>query len=508
MINKIINFLILALIVLNIFFSAWYVLNGDVLFHTDIARDFLLMEELRIKKIILIGGRASGIPGVFHGPLWIYINFPIFLLSKGNPIIHGWFWVFLNIIFLLTSYLIVKKLFNNQIALLATLLISFPMFEFTKGMYHPYGALMLMPFFFYTFFRYIESGNSPFLLVSIFFLGLITQFHIAFGLSFILISAPLIFYKIFKDQKYYYLLAFLVLIIPFSTWIIFDFRHDFIQLKTIISYIFHTQKTDPIRFDEMLHDRIKGIFFHGLYLTHGTYEWFNIILSQFLGIVSYLVIKAKKSRQRTLYLLLLYFHIGFWIVSLFHRGIILYHMYIAIIFIPLLLFSATSLFSNKKIFTLIYAILILFNLIWVRDNIVLSGAFFDRDQTSWRGQLKIVKEIFNDAKNEEFGYFIYSPDIVGYTPKYAMIYGQKINPQIKAYPFQKKPLTYLIIAPPPPDKPFLNDIFWKSDQINIKKQPVKIFTFLNGYRVEKYRLNEKEIRLEPQKYLNIGLEVR
>jgi hypothetical protein len=59
---------VFVLILINVFLSAWYVINGDIVFHTDIARDFLVLQDIvETHKPTLIGPRSGGISGVFHG---------------------------------------------------------------------------------------------------------------------------------------------------------------------------------------------------------------------------------------------------------------------------------------------------------------------------------------------------------------------------------------------------------------------------------------------------------
>ncbi len=94
-----------VVILISTFFASWFAVNGDIIFHTDIARDFLLMEDVvKNKPITLIGPRSGGIPGVFHGPLWTYLNLPSFIIGGGNPAIVSWFWVILYLINLLIVY--------------------------------------------------------------------------------------------------------------------------------------------------------------------------------------------------------------------------------------------------------------------------------------------------------------------------------------------------------------------------------------------------------------------
>ena len=96
---KIVLYVILLLIVLyNLNLSSILVRNGEVNFFNDIARDFLLLQELDQKKIVLIGPRSST-NGLFHGPLWTYINYPAYVLGNGNPVVVACFGFSLSVSF-------------------------------------------------------------------------------------------------------------------------------------------------------------------------------------------------------------------------------------------------------------------------------------------------------------------------------------------------------------------------------------------------------------------------
>jgi len=111
------KYFLLIICLYALFLGAWPVINGDLHFHTDIARDFLLMQEITDKKIVLIGPRADW-KGLFHGPLWLYVNYPAFILSHGNPIAVGWFWIGLTIACAVAYYFIAKSLFNNVVGII------------------------------------------------------------------------------------------------------------------------------------------------------------------------------------------------------------------------------------------------------------------------------------------------------------------------------------------------------------------------------------------------------
>jgi len=63
-------------------------LNGDFYYLLDQSRDMLLAQSIVIDhKLTLIGAR-TGLGGLFHGALWIYMITPFFMLAKGNPFLR------------------------------------------------------------------------------------------------------------------------------------------------------------------------------------------------------------------------------------------------------------------------------------------------------------------------------------------------------------------------------------------------------------------------------------
>ena len=72
------------------------------------------------------------------------------------------------------------------------------------------------------------------------------------------------------------------------------------------------------------------------------------------------------------------------------------------------------------------------------------------------------------------------------------MYVNRLYPQKRAFAFEKKHITYLVVAPPPSDRLFLDGVWWKNNQVKINKKPAKIFSYKNGFRVEKYILTQKE----------------
>ncbi|MCL4416440.1 MAG: glycosyltransferase family 39 protein, partial [Actinobacteria bacterium] len=202
------KYLALLLILFNIFLASRWIIDGNLFFHTDIARDFLLMEDIiNNKHFTLIGPRSGAIPGLFHGPLWLYLNLSAFLIGNGNPVYVGWFWVILYIASLLIIYYVGKKLFGEEEGILSALLLSSVTILNVRSLFNPYGALLLSPLFFYFFICYLNNQKIKTLILSLLILGLIIQFQMAFGVPILFLVLIYLIYYLFKKKKLSHLIS-------------------------------------------------------------------------------------------------------------------------------------------------------------------------------------------------------------------------------------------------------------------------------------------------------------
>ena len=205
MIKKIIKTIFFILIISNIILASRWVFDGNIFFHTDIARDFLLMEDIvDNNNLTLIGPRSGAIPGLFHGPLWLYSNIPAFVLGQGDPVVVGWFWVFFYTLSVYIAYLIGNKMFGETEGLLSALLLSVVTVLQVRSLFNPYGALLLFPLFFYVLTVYLRKKDIKILLLSLFLVGLIIQFQMAFGVPILILSFFYLLYFFFKNKIFFF----------------------------------------------------------------------------------------------------------------------------------------------------------------------------------------------------------------------------------------------------------------------------------------------------------------
>mgnify|MGYP005855419405 CR=1 FL=1 len=480
--------IVLLLILINFLVSAWpIIVNKNITFHTDIARDFLLMEEITAtKKPTLIGPRAGGIPGVFHGPLWLYLNLPAFILGDGNPILIGYFWIFLAILAVFLFYISTKNIFNKQIAIFATLLYSAIISRHIPSLFNTFGALIFTPLFFLLFVDYLKTKKIKSLSLCLFFLGILVQFQVGYGGVLVFLTSLFLFFTIIKEKRYFHLTSFLFLLIPLSSFLLFELRHNFFQIRSVISYFQNKQIAGEMIFSDWFFGRLKGLFFDGINLVPQNPFW-NLPITIFLIILFIKILKNKKLKYRNTYLYFYFFYLGFWFVMFFYKGIIWGFFYWGFLPLMVMIFSSFYEVFDKKIFLALFVIIYCLN--------SYSGFLIAKNfRGQWQLYYQMAKKIFKNSQEREFGYYVYSPDLYGYSGRYAFSYVQKEYFHKKAISYEKRRETFLLIEPPPDDKPWLNSVWWVKNQVNINKKPAKVFYF-DQYRIEKYLLNYQETKI-------------
>lgn len=506
---KVIIFFIL-LIIINIFLSAYWLLQGDIHYDVDVSRDFLVMYDI-VKNLhfTLLGPRSGAIPGVFHGPLWFYVNLPAFIIGGGNPLAVGWFWFVLSVILLWIIFWVAKKMFGFEVAILSVLLFSVnsiinPSIGL-KNFYNPYGAVFLTPLLFWWFYQYITSFKAKYLIMSLFVLGLIIQFQMAFGIPILILITVYLVPQFLRKRKVLHFLSYFILLIPLSTFIMFDLKHNGLQLNAFLQFL-NYQNNSSSNLINIFNDRIKSLFFDFFDFLSPGKNILTILYAIFFSTIFAFVLTNKNYGQRKIYQLFALLFFGFWVISLFYQGGIGNYFWP---FLPLTIIIYCSFYNflKRSVFIVIFSVLYLINLyIGISAIAEFKTDINKRGPHSWAFNYYVAQQIYKDAGGN-FGYFNFSPDRFAYQQRYAMAYTQKEFPKISAFSSTKMPNTYLLEVDPPMDRPELNGISWRISDVGIDRSPDQTFRFDFIY-VEKYLLDNNELKAKSNPYLLDNMFIR
>lgn len=478
---------------LGIVVSVRWLVDGNVLFHSDIARDFWLMKEVvDNRKLTLIGPRSGGIEGMFHGPAWIYFNLPAYLIGRGNPLVVGWWWFLCHLLTIFSVYWVGKKMAGVKVGLMAGGLYAVAAALDVHSFNNPQGAIILAPWAWYFFWKFVNNLKFKDLVMSIFLMGIAIQFQIAFAGPMLILESLVIGGLIFKKKRWGWLLGYLVLVIPLSTYLLFDLRHDWLQVNSLIKYVKNGAQVG-IGW-EVIRDRLMGIIGGGgmLLVKNQLVGWGVMI------IVLWAAIRMKEVR------LFAYLYVGFWIICLGFRGGVPVWYYSP--FLPILVLILTLVASKIRFGWWMWLIVCLFNLGYLYKDWQSYEAV--NNWTTWRSNQEVALWTFENCglDKNEFGYFAYTADLYGYSLKYAMDYEQRFY-QTKSVLNEKKEITCLLMGPNVAENPE-GQMNWKRSDVRLEKEPVLKKQFGNGIVVEKYELDKKEREVASNPNMIRGLEFR
>lgn len=504
--SKLVQYFCFTILGIAFIINTLHLFKQDLLYHTDVARDFLIMQDIvKTQKLPLIGPR-SGVGGIFHGPAWYYLNLPIFALSQGNPIAMGAYWWLIFWSSLTVFYFITKKIFTQDVSLLATTFYAATTIFTPMGLSNWHPALFLTIICVYYIWLYLTHSKSIHLALGLFFIGMVIQFEMAFGVP-LLFSAGYVVQQIFKKRHYQHLLAFLVLGIPLSTFLLFDLRHDWLQVRSALAF-FAQSGSSEFRFWDYLFSRYQAFVDAFSLLKTSSLAIRSVAAA--LSIVAFFLAKPytyPKPKWRTFWQYSLLILFGFWLVTLPYQGNVWEFYYRSLLPLICLWMAFFVLKARNTFFTLLAMAVIAINIFQgLQSGLEYWQSPIDRHQVYWRFYALLANDIFKDAGGE-FGFYVFTTDQYGYQAKYALQYfGNRFQTPI--HENTKLPVTYLIIGPNDRRNPWADENFWRREQVRIDRPADEIRTYQTGYTVEKYLLSEEEIKIPSDPNLITGTYFR
>jgi len=254
--HKLEYFLLFLILSFSAFFRLFRL--GQLLgFWYDQGRDALIIWDLlHYRKFFLIGP-VTGIEGIFLGPFYYYLLAPFYWLGKGSPVVAagGLSWLTVGAIFLL--YWIGKKMFGATVGLLAAFLygFSYNLVIFSRWLANPnplpFFTLLVLIFLY----KFIESQNTKYIILSSFSVGLCLQLEAASAVFFLPSILVILIWqrkKISLKTLFWSFFAFLITLIP---QIYFNFRHQGILVAAFKKFLVE-EKSFKLSFSQIIHLRL------------------------------------------------------------------------------------------------------------------------------------------------------------------------------------------------------------------------------------------------------------
>jgi len=388
-INKIFLFLIknkyLILITFLALFLRLYNLPNSINFSWDQERDAFVVKQILIeKKPVLIGPRVVDDQGFMLGPYFFYILAPFYLITNLNPFATILFIAFYTLLFTISSFFILKKIFSQKIAHIFIFIWSILPMAITIDTisWNP----LLVPFLF-IFLLYLlnvlDLKKIKNLIILGFYLGFSFNIHVQLIILTFISFIFLINKKNILKNILYTILGFLISFLPL---LIFDLRHNFINLNLFLNFFGSTSSIkNPFAFLPVWTNYVSAL---------------TIIKSNFLSILFWFIfalilfIFSKKNKFNKLFFFTWLF---FPIIFIFYgKRPSEYYFNFSL---PIIILVLSQIIVNLKINSKILSIL-LFLLIFtsisnrLKENNISS--------LSLANKIKVVKYIGQVTNNEKF----------------------------------------------------------------------------------------------------------
>ena len=390
---------LICLIILFIFLRT-YRLSSDLLIHFDQGLHALGSYRIWHDHQFKLLGHQTDVDGLFHGPFYYLLMAIPYALSGGNPFAASLFQILLEALSLPLFYLAVRRMFNQQTAMISLLFysLSHGMIGYSRWLSNVTPILPLSNLLLFLLAYLDEIKPSIFAISSGLVVGLIAQLNAAIGFPLFFTIPFIVRKKIPLVLIPAYLLA---VVLPAIPQMLFELRHGFVITKAFIK--FSTGSGQGFSFPfvtifnnlRVLVEEADKIIAYRLLLPVAAILLFSLYI---------LLTKTKKTW------LLFYLLLPVILYGLFGRGAIgFFYIYL---FPPIIAIVINSLLHLPRLVSPIsIALLIAINLF--HNRLLLSPnpgltPIGTHNLITLRDRLSIIDWMYQKADGKAFSYWVYT----------------------------------------------------------------------------------------------------
>ena len=399
--NKNPRLVFMSWIFLVAFFLRVFRLPAFISYHQDQVRDLIFIKDHFDKGLPILLGPKASVGDFFLPPFWYYLMSLAYFVSS-SPVAPAFVVVVLSSLTVIFIYLFAEKYFGQKTAFFASLLyaVSPLSIEYSRFAWNPNP----MPFFamacFYFLYIYIYDKKDYGFWLGLIAANLSLQLHYQGMVVFAFFFLAILFSKKLSWKKFLqFIVINLVLFLPFF---IYEYSHNFENIKGIVSFLFKTQTASTLRFFGIPFF-IKFIFrdfsaFIGATILFKNY--FLGLLGLFLIGLSIFYSPTKAQPLKTLKYFLIF---SFFMLFFYKYSLINFYL---LFLIPLIIVYITNIFVTSfddKMGSIILLLMVLINLIY-------SPTFGKTDDTY--NSIKVGARLITQKKDYCLAYRIYQPTFI------------------------------------------------------------------------------------------------
>ena len=398
--NKFECFLLLIILAVAAFFRL-YKIDQYMTFLGDEGRDVIIVRRIFTEVHPPLIGPGTSVGNMYLGPLYYYMMAPALLLANFSPVGPAVMIVILGVLTVFLIWFIGRKWFSKVAGLVSAGLyaISPTVIIFSRSSWNP----NIMPFFallsIYSIWRVWKLKEFKWMIVLGIAYAFVLQSHY---LGLLLFPSLLIFWYLARVPKHFTRYAIFIFAILMSPLLIFDIRHNFINVKALYTLIATHDGTVLISVGQII-SKIPVIFNQiNTSLLAGNNILFGKILSLMIFVGCLYVIFKKKIGKLSPNYYLLISCIGFGLVGFAVYKLPIYDHYFGFLFpVPFLMIGAVIAVVQRGNSLLVKTLLYTFCLVLAIMNLINNPLRFQPNKQMARSQ-NVSKFILDQASGKPF----------------------------------------------------------------------------------------------------------
>ncbi|MEK7526137.1 MAG: glycosyltransferase family 39 protein, partial [Patescibacteria group bacterium] len=288
--------LFLTLLLVGVFLRTFNVYEWFMYSHDQDLAGWVVRDILENRHLRLIGQETSS-KGVFIGSLFYYLQIPFYVVFGMDPAGSVWLPIIISVFSMWSIYFVFTRVFGKVTAIIATLIYALSYFVvFNDRELVPTQPVMLWTMWYlYSLWLVFKGKQKAYVLVGLLW-GLVWHLSLALAILAPLALVAQVFSKTKVNFKYLVFGA-VVFVVWLSPFAIFEYRHNFQQVKAITASFTtnkdHIQGTSDTRLEKL--DRTMQIVnknVDGLFWNHS----FNVpaVYTLYLLVVLFVILAVKK----------------------------------------------------------------------------------------------------------------------------------------------------------------------------------------------------------------------
>ena len=209
-----------------------------MVFLGDEGRDMLIVKRMIVDHKFTLLGPTTSVGSIYMGPVYYYMMIPFLWAWNLDPVGPSVMVAILSVFTVFLIYLIGRDFFHKNIGLIASFLyaISPLTILYGRSSWNPNVVPFFSTLLIYALLSVVVKKKNNFLLLAGFCLGILIQLHYVTLMLVPIIIGSLALIR-FKVPIKKYILSFIFFIVSFSPFLLFELRHQFVNLQQALRFL-------------------------------------------------------------------------------------------------------------------------------------------------------------------------------------------------------------------------------------------------------------------------------